>query len=123
MKILKNNNMNSYELEKKKASYRTIINIYIDDLVLCNNILNVDESVLYNANIDLYDDENDNYIDICQYFLCNISDYKKEQLTNAGIILSYSDLLDCDVLLVDHFGTSWDYVLTDVAIVDNYEDL
>ena len=123
MKILKNNNMNSYELEKKKASYRTIINIYIDDLVLCNNILNVDESVLYNANIDLYDDENDNYIDIYQYFLCNISDYKKEQLTNAGIILSYSDLLDCDVLLVDHFGTSWDYVLTDVAIVDNYEDL
>lgn len=123
MKILKNNKMDSYELEKKKASYRTIINMYIDDLVLCNNILDVDESVLYNANIDLYDDENDNYIDIYQYFLCNISDYKKEQLTKAGIILSYSDLLDCDVLLVDHFGTSWDYVLTDVAIVDNYEDL
>ena len=40
-----------------------------------------------------------------------------------GIILSYSNLLECDVLCVDHWGTSWDYVLTDVKLFDSYEEL
>ena len=35
-----------------------------------------------------------------------------------GVIMSYSNLLDCDVLCVDHYGTSWDYVLTDCDLVD-----
>jgi hypothetical protein len=40
-----------------------------------------------------------------------------------GLLFTYSDLLDCDVLCVDHWGTSWDYVLTGVKLFDNYEDL
>ena len=62
-------------------------------------------------------------MEIYQWFLCNLNDYEKEWLEDAGIILSYSDLLECDVLCVDHYWTSWDYVLTDVKLFDNYEEL
>lgn len=68
--------------------------------------------------------ENDNEdVEIYQYYLCNIGQWDKEQCLKAGLILSYSDMLDCDVLCVDHFGTSWDYILTDVKLFDNYEEL
>ena len=42
-------------------------------------------------------------MEIYQWFLCNLNDYEKEWLEDAGIILSYSDLLECDVLCVDHY--------------------
>ena len=39
-----------------------------------------------------------------------------------GIIISYSNMLDCDVLMVDHFGTNWDYVITDIEWTENLEE-
>ena len=41
---------------------------------------------------------------------------------NNDIIISYSDMLECDVLLVDHYGTSWDYVSTNIDITDDIEE-
>ncbi len=117
MKILKNNKMNEYELEHKKASYKTIVDLYVNDLVLCNNIPEVDTSIWDNVTFDDYE------IEIYQYYLCNLSDWQKQKALEAGLLLSYSNLLDLDILCVDHFGTSWDYVLTDVEIVENFEDL
>lgn len=116
--LLKNEKMGNYEKERGYASYRTIINTYISDAVLCNEIAKLDDSIFYNVNENIRDNN-----DVYQYYLCNLSDYEKEQLTKCGIILSYSDMLMCDVLIVDHFGTSWDYVLTGVKLFDNYEDL
>ena len=116
--LLKNDKMGSYEKERGYASYRTVINMFISDAVLCNEIAKLDDSIFYNVN-ENYCEETEIY----QYYLCNLSEYEQEQLTNCGIILSYSDMLDCDVLMVDHFGTSWDYVLTNVKLFDNYEDL
>lgn len=142
--LLKNEKMGDYEKEQGYASYRTIVERFVGDIVLCNNIVNVDESVLYNmegfgeeryynengeeiTEEEYLSDENaysENYEpEIYQYYLCNVSEWEKEQLQGMGIILSYSDMLECDVLCVDHFGTSWDYVLTDVKLFDNYEDL
>lgn len=116
--LLKNDKMGNYEKERGYASYRTVINMYISDAVFCNEIAKLDDSIFYNVN-ENYCEETEIY----QYYLCNLSEYEQEQLTNCGIILSYSDMLDCDVLMVEHFGTSWDYVLTDVKLFDNYEDL
>ena len=140
--LLKNGKMGSYEKEQGWASYRTIVNQFIGDLVLCNNIIDVDSSVYDNMDIqERYFDENDNEIteeeyfendnaycdnsccDIYQYYLCNLSPYAKEQCKNAGLLLSYSDKLDCDVLCVTHWGTSWDYVLTNVRLFDTWEEL
>ena len=142
MGLLKSENMGSYEREQGWASYRTIVNLFISDLVLCNNIVEVDQSVYDNLIIEeKYYNENDEEIteeeyfendnaycdnscdEIYQYYLCNLSSYEKEQCKKAGLLLSYSDKLDCDVLCVTHWGTSWDYVLTSVKLFDDYEAL
>ena len=141
--LVNKNKMGEYEIEKGFASYRTVIDYFVGDIVLCNNIIDIDESIYDNINSNgfYYVDDNGEYRteeeynndengeirqeleEIYQYYLCNISDYEKEQLEKMGVILSYSDLLECDVLCVDHFGTSWDYVLTNVKLFDNYEEL
>ena len=120
--LLKNKKMGDYEKTKGFASYRTIIDRFVGDIVLCNNIMSIDDSFcdnLYNG----YDEESEEYKEIYQCYLCNINDYNKKLLLDMGIMLSYSDMLDCDILCVNHYGTSWDYVLTDVKLFDNYEDL
>ena len=142
MGLLKNDKMGDYEKEQGKASYRTIVNYFIGDIVLCNNIIEVDPTVYKNLNIEpKYYNENDEEItedeyyildvaycddsipEIYQYYLCNVSDFDKEKAQAYGLILSYSDKLDCDVLCVDHFGTSWDYVLTDCPLFETWEEL
>lgn len=121
--LIKNNEkMGAYELEKGFASYKTLVNYFIGDLVLCNSIAEVDNSIYDNLEFDL-EDEDGNFKEIYQYFVCNVGQWDKEQAKKAGLLFTYSDLLDCDVLCVDHWGTSWDYVLTDVRLFDNYEDL
>ena len=117
MGLLKNEKMGEYEKEQGRASYLTLVNYFIGDRVLCNNIVNIDDSVYMNM-----ENAGENS-EIYQYFICNIGGYDREQALRAGLILSYSDMLDCDVLCVDHFGTSWDYVLTDVKLFDNWEEL
>lgn len=47
----------------------------------------------------------------------------KEKLVAYGLIIGYSELLDCDVLMVDHFGTSWDYVMTEAEITTNIDEI
>lgn len=140
--LIKMEKMGNYEKEQGFASYKTIVDYFIGDLVLCNNIKDIDQSVYDNLEIkERYFNENDEEItedeyynddnaycdssipDIYQWFICNLSDYDKKQCEKAGLILSYSDMLDCDVLCVDHWGTSWDYVLTSVKLFDDYEDL
>ena len=142
--MLKGSDMGEYEKDQGYASYRTIVSRYIGDIVLCNNIIDVDPSVFdnlliesnekyYNENgeeiteEEYYNDSNayceTNDTEIYQYYLCNVSQWEKEHAEAAGLILSYSDMLDCDILCVDHFGTSWDYVLTDVKLFNNYEEL
>ena len=122
MGLIKNSErMGKYEIERGYASYKTLVNYYIGDIVLCNNIVNIDESVYFNMEYETENEED--YPEIYQYFICNLSDWEKEQAKKAGLILSYSDMLECDVLCVDHLGTSWDYVLTDVRLFDTYEEL
>lgn len=140
--LIKMEKMGQYEKEQGFASYKTIVDYFVGDIVLCNNIVNVDTSVYdnlptieryYNENDEeiteeeYYNDDNaycDNSIgEIYQFYLCNLSEYDKEQCLSSGLIISYSDLLECDVLCVDHWGTSWDYVLTNVKLFDEYDEL
>ncbi len=120
--LLKNEKMGAYELEKGYASYRTIVERFIGDIVLCNNIIEIDYDIINNIDIDEDHEEIENF-EIFQYYVCNLGKWDAEQAKKAGLILSYSDVLGCDVLCVDHWGTSWDYVLTDVKLFDTYEEL
>lgn len=140
--LLKSEKMGNYEKESGYASYRTVVERFVGDIVLCNNIAEIDQSVYDNLTIEeKYYNENNEEIteeeyynddkaycnrsvpEIYQYYLCNVSDYEKKQCEKAGLILSYSNMLDCDVLCVDHFGTSWGYVLTNVKLFDDYDKL
>ena len=111
------NELNDEEKRTGRVSYRRLIDKYIDDLVLCNNIVNIDNTVFDNMqNVD------DDDFEIYQYYLCNLSNFERENLLAYGVSLSYSELLDCDVLLVTHWGTSWDYVMSQAKWSENLDE-
>ena len=114
--VSKKEDLNKEELKTGYVSYKRVISAYIRDLVLCNNITEIDNSIWDNLG------EIDEDLDIHQYFLCNLSGYEREALTEYGIILSYSNKLDLDILCVEHYGTSWDYVMTDAKWSDNFDE-
>lgn len=65
--------------------------------------------------IDELQDEQDNQSDeIFQYFI--VSDAGAELLKDYGEIVYYLPALDIYVWGVTHYGTSWDYVLTNIKI-------
>lgn len=115
--------LNSEELRTGRVSYKRLVERLVGDIVLCNNITNVDDEIWDNVDESyLIDEDEMNDLDIYQYYICNVGEWEKEQLKGTGVILSYSNVLDCDVLMVDHFGTSWDYVMTDVDWTENLEE-
>ena len=107
--------LNDEEKRTGCVSYRRIIQRYISDLVLCNNIEEIDGFVYENMSSGESEE-------IFQYYLCNLSDYEKEKLLEYGIILSYSNVLELDILCVEHLGTSWDYVMTDVEWTTDFNE-
>ena len=54
-------------------------------------------------------------IAVYQWYI--VSDWGAEVLQRAGEIVYYNEALDMYLWGVTHFGTSWDYVLTDIKIV------
>lgn len=121
--ISNKNELNQEELKTGKVSYGRIIERYIQDLVLCNDIANIENSIEEQL-IDRYDLglEEDEYLDIYQYYLCNLNEFEEETLREWGILIAYSNILNVDILCVDHFGTSWDYVMTDVEWSENFDE-
>jgi hypothetical protein len=112
--------LNAEELRTGCVSYGRIIKRYISDLVLCNEVANIEEFIegqLYDTYGELED------LAIYQYFLCNLTEFEKETLQEYGILLAYSNKLEVDILCVDHLGTSWDYVMTDVKWTDNWDEM
>ena len=62
-----------------------------------------------------YDEESENYYDIFQYYIISQSGFETLQRLTDEIVF-YNEELDMYVWGVTHYGTSWDYVLTDIAI-------
>ena len=118
------NEISEYGLENGYVDYRTLSKSF--DCVLVNDITKLFYASVNNeynevevVNGSDYDEENDNYCDIYQYYIISkngadiLQDYTDE-------IVYYVPLLDCYVWGITHYGTSWDYVLTDIEIkLDN----
>ena len=117
--------LNEYEREHKKVSYRTLLNKLNINVILCNNIVEVDE-FLYDNIIcgEVYNEEEDTYNEIYQYYIMDANEWDIENIKkhySNEFIIAYSDKLDLYILMVDHFGTSWDYVLTDTTYTSDFE--
>lgn len=66
--------------------------------------------------IEELEEEQEYYPDIYQYYI--VSDNFAELLKEINEIVFYNDELDMYVWGVTHWGTSWDYVLTDIEICE-----
>lgn len=71
-----------------------------------------EESEEYEAISEALD--NPYYYDIFQYYI--VSDNGAQILAEAGEIVFYNEELDMYVWGVTHYGTAWDYVLTNIKI-------
>ena len=118
--------LNDYEKENKRISYKTLIEYYDMTPILCNNIIDIEELLYDYIEIgSIYDEEEDYYKDIYQYYIINLSQWELEDIKrkyNDELIICYSPKLDNYILCVDHLGTSWSYVLTDIEFTTDYEE-
>ena len=85
-----------------------------DSLILCNNIIEDYEELELLSGCE-YDESTEEYEDIYQYYI--IDDDLAKRLQDINEIVYYHNRLDIYILGVTHFGTSWDYVLTDIKLV------
>lgn len=101
----------------KQTTYSIAINWLRPSLVLCNNIAEVDPSIFDNARFSFYDEDEEIETEIFQWYLTNLSldDVEWMEKNFPDIKFTYSDMLDCFVLCVDHWGTGWDYVATSIS--------
>lgn len=111
--------VSAYGLENGYLDYLTLSKI-IGDCILNNTIREVtypDDWVLV-AGWDRFGDEEEiEYFDIYQDFI--ITEYGSEFLDkHTNEIVYYNEELDIYVWAVTHVGTSWDYVLTDIKLVE-----
>lgn len=103
--------LNDYEKEHKRLSYSNMLKAFTDNCYILNNKI-VDKFEFEFVDESLYDlDE----LTIYQYYI--ISEYTADKLQkHTNEIILYNAELDMYLLGVGHFGTSWDYVLTDIVI-------
>lgn len=118
--------LNEEEKRTGLVSYARLIEKYVGNIVLINGITDVDFSFVDNMEVgSLYDEEYEAYKEIYQYFACNVDEYAIEQLNklDADILIAYHENLGCHILMVDHLGTSWDYVMTNVKWTTKYKEI
>lgn len=107
------NKISDYGIENGYVDYATLAKAF--DAVLNNDIISKTFEIGYwdIVNGSDYDEENDNFVEIYQYFIISsagaeiLQDYTNE-------IVYYNEELDMYVWGVTHYGTSWDYVLTEI---------
>ena len=124
------NKVSDYGLENGYVDYGTLAKSF--QCVLNNDIIVKTEGVVgyweqisgWGGNDD-YINDNDDYGDyVPEIFQWYIVDYNGAKiLQEVGEIVYYNDELDMYVWGVTHYGTGWDYVLTDIKIeLDNKEE-
>lgn len=114
---LRKEDMTEDERKTNRVSYQHLVERYIENKVLCNNIPKIDPSIFENVEVGEITEDTEIY----QYFLCNLTESNIENLREYetdDILIMYSEVLDCHILAVEHLGTNWNYVLTDVEIED-----
>ena len=130
---LTNEKRNEMELKRGKASYKTLVERYFENMIICNNLLEkYFDEIIDNIEIgSLYDEETGEYDEVYQAFIVDsLDEYDLESLreledsnNDDSIILSYIPSLDLQVLLVTHCGTGWGYVNTNIELTEDFNEV
>lgn len=106
--------VSKYGLEHGKVDYACLREA-IGDCVLCNNMEKRSLEPVNGEMFRYYDEEEP--IDIYQWYI--ISDSGAQLLMReTDEIVFYDEDLDVYVWAVTHWGTDWDYVLTDIDLIE-----
>ena len=111
-KYFNGNKISQYGLEHGYVDYATLAKSF--DAILNNNIIEKTDDWEVVNGLD-YDEETDDYKEIYQYFIISESGYQTLSDCTDELVY-YSEELDIYLWAIDHFGTGWDYVLTDIKI-------
>lgn len=111
------NKISNYGIENKRLDYSTLAKSF--NYVLNNDIIQNTQNIgfwdVVSGNIFYEDEDGYEYEnEIYQYYI--ISSSGVDILTELDEIVFYNETLDMYVWGVTHYGTSWDYVLTDVVL-------
>ena len=109
------NEASKYAQEHGYLDYGTLAKAF--DAVLSNDIISKTYEIGYWDTINgiEYDEENDTYTDIYQYYIIS-SNGADILMEYTDEIIFYNEELDLYVWGVTHWGTGWDYVLTDIKL-------
>lgn len=116
--------LNKEEIKTNRISYRRLIE-RIGNIWLFNNAPKLSD---YDFEFEIgsdYDEENDEYLDIYQYYLIDTNQYcidKLNEINCNDVIIAWSEKLENYVLCVTHFGTSWDYIMTNFEPTGNMKE-
>lgn len=106
------NEISRYGREHGRVDYGTLAKSF--DCVLCNEVLKIGEYEDWElVNSTDYDEETDEYYEFYQFYIISaagaqiLQDYTEETVW-------YNEKMNIYVWGVTHWGTSWDYVLTNI---------
>lgn len=107
--------VSDYGLVNGYLDYYTLSEI-VGDCVLNNNIYKYTGYENWELDNGLEEDEDGNYLEVYQYYI--ISDSGASFLRDyTNELVFYNEQLDLYLWGITHFGTSWDYVLTNIKLV------
>ena len=113
--------VSEYGLEHGYLDYHTLSKI-VGDCVLNNEIINHTGYENWELENGFDEDEDGDYLEVYQYYI--ISGYGAKFLCEyTDEIVYYNPDLDMYIWGITHFGTSWDYVLTDLTLVEQYSKI
>ena len=107
--------VSTYGLENGYLDYHTLSKI-VGDSVLNNNVFTYAGYENWELANGLEEDEYGDYYEVYQYYIVSDAGARfLEEYTDE--IVYYHEELDMYLWGITHFGTSWDYVLTDIKLV------
>ena len=108
--------VSDYGLENGYLDYQTLAKI-VGDCVLNNYIFEYAGYENWELESGTEEDDEGNFYEVYQYYIVSYSGAMMlKHLTDE--IVYYNNELDLYLWGVTHFGTSWDYVLTDIKLVE-----
>lgn len=107
--------VSEYGLKHGYLDYLTLAKI-VGDLILNNNIFEQAGYENWALESGMEENEYGDYLEVYQYY---IIPYQGAQflIDHTDELVYYNESLDMYLWGITHYGTSWDYVLTDVKLI------